>query len=112
MGGTSRTATMRGYSPEDMQRIIQKLPCASAETRPGEERVMPTYIGLLKLTDQGIRNLKENFTAEQQRGQGGGQLSAAAGGSSASGGLKANTTRVLSAGGPMSGRAGLTACRV
>ena len=30
---------------------------------------MPTYIGLLKLTDQGIRNLK-GIVAQQQRGEG------------------------------------------
>ena len=34
---------------------------------------MPTYIGLLKLTDQGIRNLKDIVTA-QQRGEGGGGM--------------------------------------
>jgi uncharacterized protein with GYD domain len=36
----------------------------------GEEHPVPTYIGLLKLTDQGIRNLKDIVTA-QQRGEGG-----------------------------------------
>jgi uncharacterized protein with GYD domain len=31
---------------------------------------VPTYIGLLKLTDEGIRNLKD-IVATQQRGEGG-----------------------------------------